>query len=647
MLTPKIYGCARYGVCFICRTRPFPASLHPVKLLRNLSLELKLPLLMTVVLAIVLSIALIATYSTLRTSNLDAGRERVIRATRQIAAVGSTGIITQHNRYKAAAQDPAVIRALAQPTPARIAELRKFLGTLSLPTDSGMPVELWTADGRRVAFVGNDVPVSMREDVRAELPERISLALDPKATRTPDSLRVGPLYQDSGRIFFWFVMPVNVGPRVVGYITHQRRIAPSAQTQQTLRELSGDSVSIYYRNVDNTSWSTRTSVSAAPHHQADTVLGVALSMNERILFHEERIPRTPLVVGMSIPERTLIARTRRTVEKLAWLAAALLAGGMVAAWAIGRSVGRPLGRITKAVSSLATGDYKARVPETGDIEVQRLARSFNHMAEVIGTSRTALQQQTDEARAASSAKSEFLTTMSHELRTPLNAIGGYADLIEMGLRGPITEEQRRDLQRIKTSQEHLLGLISSVLDLSRIEAGRVRYDLQNVALDPFLEGMDALIGPQAAAKSIRLERVPTSPDLAVVADREKLRQILLNLLSNATRHASSGGSVTISAESRGSRVAVIVEDTGPGIPEDKREVIFEPFVQLDRSLTQSRDGMGLGLAISRDLARGMGGDLTAEGRIGGGARFVLVLPRGVADEASRVQFSGEVPASKA
>ena len=622
-------------------------QLRPVKSIRNLSLELKLPLLMSVVLATVLSLALLATSSTLKTSALDAARERLVRATRQIATVGSSGVVTQHSRYKPVADDSVIARALAQPSPARIEAARKLLASLSLPTDSGLPVELWSPTGQRLTHIGNEVPVSMREDIRPELPERISLALDPKATRIPDSLRVGPLYEDGGRMYFWFVMPVVRERRVVGYITQQRRIALGAQTQQTLRELSGDSVTIYYRNVDNSSWSTRNGVSQAPHTDANAALGTAMSGGQKILFHEERINRTPLVVGMSIPERTIYARTRRSINTLASLAAALLVGGVIAAWLIGRSVARPLGRITDAVSSLASGDYKARVPETGEMEVQRLAQSFNRMAAEIGASRTALEKQTHEARAASNAKSEFLTTMSHELRTPLNAIGGYADLLEMGLRGPITEEQRRDLARIKASQEHLLGLISSVLDLSRIEAGRVKYEMTNVSLDPFLANLDALIGPQAAAKSIKLERGKLPKDLAVVADREKLRQILLNLLSNAVRHTSNGGSILMSAESRGSRVAVIVEDTGPGIPADKRDVIFEPFVQLDRSLAQTREGLGLGLAISRDLARGMSGDLVAEARIGGGGRFVLLLPRGVHDPDAPMQYSGEVPAAKA
>jgi signal transduction histidine kinase len=616
-----------------------------VRSLRNLSLELKLPLLMSAVLATVLTIALIATYSTLSTSALEGAQERLRRATRQLAVVATTGVATQGMRYQAAGRDSAIRRALARPTPATIAAAQRVLATLAQPTDSGMPVELWSPTGRKITHVGNEVGVSMSEDLRPELPERISLALDPTVTAITDSLRVGPLYQDGGRMHFWFVAPVVERGRVIGYITHQRRISIGAQTTQTLRELSGDSTSLYYRNVDKTYWSTRASISAAPYSNADTVAGTALAGNERVLFHEERIPNTPLVVGMTIPERTLVTRTRRQIQTLVWLAAALLVGGGVVAWLIGRSVARPLARITDAVGSLAAGDYKARVPDTGDVEIKRLAKSFNHMAEELGASRSALQKQTDEARAASNAKSEFLTTMSHELRTPLNAIGGYADLLDMGLRGPVTDEQRRDLARIKTSQEHLLGLISSVLDLSRIEAGRVRYDFTHVPLDPFLAGMDALVGPQATSKSLRLERLPVPADQAVVADREKLRQIMLNLMSNAIRHTPPGGSVTISTESRGSKVAIIVEDTGPGIPADKRDEVFEPFVQLDRSLSQSREGLGLGLAISRDLARGMSGDLTVEERLGGGARFVLVLPRGVVEKASQIAFSGEVPAT--
>ncbi|MDF2774511.1 MAG: ATP-binding region ATPase domain protein [Geminicoccaceae bacterium] len=237
------------------------------------------------------------------------------------------------------------------------------------------------------------------------------------------------------------------------------------------------------------------------------------------------------------------------------------------------------------------------------------------------------------AERANRAKSDFLAVMSHELRTPLNAIGGYTQILEMGLHGPITDEQREALERIGRAQRHLLGLINNVLNLARIETGHVEYRIRPVLVSSVLGDLASLVQPQFAARELTLvSRLPEEDggaEVYVAADREKLIQILTNLLGNAAKFTPAHGEVEMRL-TRGAHegeVMIIVRDSGPGIPADKLELIFEPFVQLERSLTTPAEGAGLGLAISRDLARGMGGDLRADSMEGHGAALILTLPR--------------------
>ncbi len=231
-----------------------------------------------------------------------------------------------------------------------------------------------------------------------------------------------------------------------------------------------------------------------------------------------------------------------------------------------------------------------------------------------------------EAEAANKAKTDFLAVMSHELRTPLNAIGGYAELIEMGLRGPVTPAQLEDIGKIRRSQRHLLGLINDIMNFARLETGHVTIKLGAVILNETLAVLDVLTEPQVAAKGIRYVTARCEPQLSVWADEEKTRQILINLVSNAIKFTKQGGTISIHCVEDENVVRLSVKDTGRGIATEKLEAIFEPFVQVNKQFTRD-EGVGLGLAISRDLARMMRGDLTAESTPGEGSTFTLTLPR--------------------
>ena len=280
----------------------------------------------------------------------------------------------------------------------------------------------------------------------------------------------------------------------------------------------------------------------------------------------------------------------------------------------------------------AEQDLAARLQEQA-VELEQQIEEGKALQEELEQTNEALQRALDDARTnqqlaeqANRAKSRFLATMSHELRTPLNAIAGYVDLLDLGVRGPMTEEQRVDLHRIKQNQRALLRLIEDVLDMAKLEAGRLEYHVTEVPIDGVLQTLEAFVAPALGKKSIEYHFEPCGAGQIALADRDKVEQIMLNLLSNAIKFTDAGR-IAVRCNTRDDRLDIEVSDTGRGIRRELLDEIFEPFAQGDEHLTRTHRGTGLGLAISRQLARGMGGDVVVQSEFGKGSTFKLILPR--------------------
>src|SRR5688572_12278718 len=278
-----------------------------------------------------------------------------------------------------------------------------------------------------------------------------------------------------------------------------------------------------------------------------------------------------------------------------------------------------------------------RTKETLEAKTEALAESLAR-AEALLQERDRARAEADEARhaaqAANDAKGRFLSMISHELRTPLGAIGGYAALLDEGIKGELTEGQREYLAGIAHNSRHLLRLVNELLDLAKIESGQFEFDLAAVRVQSVIESVHTMIEPQLRDSRLRFEIGLDDPTLHFHGDRDRVEQIVLNLLSNAVKFTPAGGVVRITTTPEEKSVLLRVQDSGIGIPAGKLDAVFEPFVQVESSQSRATRGTGLGLAISRELARAMRGDLTVQSVRGEGSTFTLCLPSATAPTAA-------------
>ena len=309
---------------------------------------------------------------------------------------------------------------------------------------------------------------------------------------------------------------------------------------------------------------------------------------------------------------------------------------LVAGAAIVRSITVPINRLVEGAAAIGSGalDYRLPVVARSHNELDTLAAAFNTMAqklhnrdEQLSLQKEELEERNREIQRATKLKSEFLASMSHELRTPLNAILGFSELLSTGAAGPLASKQHRFVEHIHSGGAHLLKLINDVLDLSKIEAGKIDYSFEQFLLDGAIAEVLGDLAPLASARKIALEKVDDK-NIRVLADRFRFKQVLYNLLSNALKFSPPGKKILIDTRVEGGFALVAVEDFGMGISPPDQAVVFEEFRQVGISANGVKEGTGLGLAITRRLVEQQGGTISLHSQLGKGSRFTFSVPLG-------------------
>ena len=384
----------------------------------------------------------------------------------------------------------------------------------------------------------------------------------------------------------------------------------------------------------------------------------------------QRLQRVPWTLFFLVPERTLDAPVRQLIKETMSSNAAILLLAIVAGLLLARWTVRPVRALTSAADAIRAGDLTTTVPVDSGDELGRLGATFNTMVEslrgardqledkvrqrteALNVANDALERRNEELRLqadellvqrhelqvqredlevknrevqrADQLKSEFLANMSHELRTPLNAIIGFSELLLEEARESLSPEHLKFVGDVLASGRHLLALINDILDLAKIEAGRVELHLEPVAPGEAVADAVALVGPQALQRTIEI-RTQVAASSEVLADRGKLRQVLLNLLSNALKFSPERSSIHVGADDAPGAVRFWVRDEGPGMDETLLARLFQPFVQGESALVKRHQGTGLGLAISKRLVEQHGGTIEVASAPGSGSTFSFTI----------------------
>jgi signal transduction histidine kinase len=365
---------------------------------------------------------------------------------------------------------------------------------------------------------------------------------------------------------------------------------------------------------------------------------------EEVFSAHAAIPTVHWTVFVESPRAEVLAPLYTSIVRLGLVLAGGLLLAILASFLLARALVRPLRALQAGAARIGQGELEQRIEvHTGD-EIEGLAEQFNKMGADLQASYAGLERKVEERtrqlERANQHKSEFLANMSHELRTPLNAIIGFSEVLIERMFGSLNDKQLEYLQDIHSSGRHLLSLINDILDLSKIEAGRMELELAAFDLPVLLNNCIILVRERASRNGLAL-RVEIEDGLGEwVADERKVKQIVVNLLSNAVKFTPAGGSVTLRAHrvtgalgEEGSHVRIAVIDTGVGIAPDQQALVFEEFRQAPGDHLRKSEGTGLGLSLAKSFVELHGGSLGVESVPGQGSTFAFVLPERVLEAA--------------
>lgn len=586
---------------------------------RGISLEVKLPLVTLALLLLLLGLYTWIAYQEVARTARSAASERDARLAADLAELSAASAATRAQLMFRQSNQPVVRQAMQAGAYTRIADQ---LDSLRVPADSGFTVVLFDSLRRPV----HGVDSAGTERLAHALP-----LLEQAARR--DTLAVNSsFFRYHGRVHYWAVAAVRVAERDVGYIAQLRTLQPNPASVRALQSLIGPNHRLLFANTgDRGPWILlEGGTTAAPERTIEDENGWRYQRGGTwYIAGRKEIAGTPWQLIVESPQAVAQGRPIQFLRRIGLIGLLLLVVASIIVWAGSRRITRPIRELRDGAYAIERGQLGHRVEIDRADELGELSRSFNQMAAEVQRSMLAVQESRAEAQLANRSKSEFLANMSHEIRTPINAILGYTDLIAGGVAGDITEQQRLHLDRIRVSGNHLVGLIDDLLDFARLDVARLSVDRKVASAIESIKTATTVVAPQATAKGIALE-VRCQDGARYVGDPQRVEQILVNLLGNAVKFTESGGRIILDcasgAENGRRETRFVVKDTGIGIPTDRLEAVFEPFVQAKGGYTRPHGGTGLGLSISRRLAELMGGSLTARSQIDAGSTFTLTLP---------------------